>query len=179
MHRIALAGVKHCGKSTIGRLIAAQQGGVFRDLDDLILELLPAGFTVRSWYREKGQEAFRRMEEEALSAYLNCSGNEPFLCLSLGGGTMENPAARELLHAGGVPVIALDEDADVLYQRIRRGGLPPFLDTEDPEKTFRELYTRRSATLKEFCDLVVSIHGLPPREAAEKVISQIRRAYGR
>ena len=178
MHHIALAGVKHSGKSTKGRLLAEARKGEFFDLDDLIEALLPEGYTVRRWYLEMGQEAFRERETLAVENYLKREFS-CFSCLALGGGTLENPAARELLKSSPLLLCGIEEEEDVLFKRILRKGLPPFLDTEDPAKTFHELYERRSAGIREFCDIITPMNNLTIQEAVDKIDRDIRNYRAR
>ncbi len=173
MQRIALAGVKHTGKTTKGRLLCDARGGSFRDLDDLITEKLPRGYTVRQWYREKGQKAFREMEVSALQDYL-AREDSIFSCLALGGATLENEEARSLLEKASVILCGIEDDEDVLYERILRKGLPPFLETDNPRETFHEMYEIRSATIRRYCNIIISCRGLSLEEAVHKLDREIR-----
>ena len=172
MQKIALAGVKHTGKSTKGRLLAEAHKGTFKDLDDLILELLPEGYTIRSWYREKGQQAFKEREVAALKEYLDHDKNG-FSCLALGGATLENREARNLLLEAPLILCGIDDEEEILFQRIKRKGLPPFLETDNPEQTFHEMYETRNATIREYCDIVISCRGLSLEEAVNTLNREI------
>ncbi|OQY31287.1 MAG: hypothetical protein B6241_14445 [Spirochaetaceae bacterium 4572_59] len=168
MQIIALAGVKHSGKSTLGRLLAEHNRGRFLDLDDLITQKLPEGETVRSWYRKKGRDAFMEKEVEALRSYLD-KNRQSYNCLALGGATLENPEAMKLLKGPDICLCGLMNDEKTLFNRIVKRGLPPFLETENPEKTFHELYEKRSATIERYSDIVVPIYQLSPLEAVEEL----------
>ena len=173
MQRIALAGVKHTGKTTKGKLLCDTRGGSFRDLDDLITEKLPRGYTIRQWYKEKGQQAFRKMEVLALQEYLS-SENSIFSCLALGGATLENEKARSLLIKASVILCGIEDEEDVLYRRILEKGLPPFLETEDPRQTFHKMYKTRSATIRRYCNITISCKGLTLEESVDKLDREIR-----
>lgn len=172
MQIIALAGVKHSGKSTLGRLLAEQNRGFFLDLDDLITAILPGGYTVRSWYKKKGRDAFMEKETEALRSYLE-KDRHSYNCLALGGATLENPEAIKLLKGQEICLCGLMDDEKILFDRIVKRGLPPFLKTDNPEKTFHELYVKRSATIERYSDIVVPIYKLSPLEAVEKLNREI------
>ncbi len=156
-----LAGLKHCGKTTLGRLIADRTGREFYDLDDLLLELAAGqGYSsVRELYRIAGREKFQEYEAAAArKASLSAA------ILSLGGGTIENPAAYEALQPEG-SLIYLQVDEAVLFNRIERGGFPPFLIGErPPAELFHELYTRRHKLYIQHCDAVIEL----PDQAVEK-----------
>ena len=61
---IFLIGYMGCGKTTLGRALAARTGVRFIDLDDYIEER--AGMTISGIFATKGESAFRAMEREAL-----------------------------------------------------------------------------------------------------------------
>lgn len=60
---IILCGIKHCGKSTQGKRIAAALGLDFYDTDDLIFE--QTGMDARTIYKSQGKEAFMQAELRA------------------------------------------------------------------------------------------------------------------
>jgi shikimate kinase len=113
------------------------------------------------------------METLALKNYLE-RDFPCFSCLALGGGTLENPAARELLKSSPLLLCGIEEEEKVLFERILRKGLPPFLDSEDPAKTFHELYIRRSAGIREYCDVITPMNNLTIQEAVETIDRDIR-----
>ncbi|MDC7234451.1 MAG: shikimate kinase [Spirochaetales bacterium] len=176
---IVLGGIKHTGKSTVGRILSKEMDMAFTDLDDLILKRLPFKWTIRKWYREKGADAFKKKEAEALGEYLaNCNPDE-FRILSLGGGTLENKAAVKLLKNPESTIFVLDEKEEILYQRIIRKGIPPFLDSRNPKESFSVLYNARRETLLNQGDHIINISGLDQQSAAARVREQIRSIYGR
>ncbi|MFW5712223.1 MAG: shikimate kinase [Spirochaetota bacterium] len=156
-----LAGLKHCGKTTLGKLLAARTGREFYDLDDLLLALAAdQGYSsVREIYRTAGREKFQEYEaaaarKAAFSAAL----------LSLGGGTVENQPALQALKPGG-SLIYLQVDETVLFNRIERGGLPPFLiGDRPPAELFHELYIRRHKLYSQHCDALIEL----PDQTVEK-----------
>src|SRR4051812_36243474 len=95
---IYFTGFMASGKSRIGSLTAASLGWKFFDIDKLIEE--KTGKTVPRIFAEDGEPAFRRMEVEALR---EVGGQGPMVA-SLGGGTLLNPEAIELIRGNGVLV---------------------------------------------------------------------------
>ncbi len=155
-----LTGLKHCGKTTLGKLLAVRTGREFYDLDDLLLEqAADNGYSsVREIYRSAGREKFQEYEAAAAQ-------KAPFssAILSLGGGTIENKAALQSLKPHG-KLIYLVVEEEVLYRRIERGGLPPFLLGPRPaEVLFHELYTRRHALYMQHSELIIEL----PDQAVE------------
>ena len=60
---IILCGIKHCGKSTQGKRLAAALGLDFYDTDDLIYE--QTGMDARAIYKSQGKDAFMAAELKA------------------------------------------------------------------------------------------------------------------
>ena len=60
---IILMGIKHCGKSTQGRIISKKLSVPFFDTDDVVFEM--TGKTPRQIYTELGNEGFQEAEEKA------------------------------------------------------------------------------------------------------------------
>ena len=60
---IILCGIKHCGKSTQGKRLAAALGLDFYDTDDLIVE--QTGMDARAIYKSQGKDAFMAAELKA------------------------------------------------------------------------------------------------------------------
>ncbi|MFW6228560.1 MAG: shikimate kinase, partial [Alkalispirochaeta sp.] len=74
---ISLLGLKHVGKSSVGRDVAFRAGWIFRDTDEVICQeyarlhdsTLP-GISVRDIYRIEGVAAFQEYETDAVRAIL-------------------------------------------------------------------------------------------------------------
>lgn len=166
-------GIKHCGKTTIGREFSKLTGLDFIDLDMEIeneySEERPLNF--REIYRLEGKEKFRELELSALERIYKETRDETVL--SLGGGTIENIKAVEILKKSGISVY-LKEAENILYNRILSSGIPPFLEGGDPEVLFHKLYIKRDRLYGKFADLTVELNGRNPSEAAQKVNRSIK-----
>ena len=68
---IFLIGFMGCGKSTVGRKLATAVGYDFVDLDQRVCEI--AGMTIPEIFALHGEEAFRRIERQALEEMANRS----------------------------------------------------------------------------------------------------------
>lgn len=181
---IVLVGPKHSGKSSVGRALAQLWGCRFIDLDEEITQR--TGKNPRALY-EEGREVFLTAEREAAEVLVaqatRTSGPGP-LIVAAGGGIIDNPGALEVLKSTGF-LVSLEVNAEAAWERIRRnaqisGSLPPFLRTEDPEKTHRLLHDRRTLEYKKVADYRISTGPKSPiliAEELDRVLSEIKHHF--
>lgn len=168
MVRIILGGIKHSGKSTVGWTLSSRLGLYFADLDDLILRDAGGFASVREIFRKRGKEEFQKLERASLEHFLLVNRGKSFV-LSLGGGTIENPEAVELMEKSGCRTYYLEAEEKVLYERISRGGLPPFLEGPDPGALFHDMFSLRSGLYRSWADRIVDTRGKTPAEICEEI----------
>ncbi len=175
---IVLIGMKHCGKSTVGRVLAARFECPFYDVDPLI-EAHHAcdtdeGLSVREMFERHGETHFHRVEGHVVcELYLKLDQPGSRSVVSLGGRTALNSTVCELLRAIG-PIVYLQLAPDVVFQRIERSGIPPFLGPHDPAGDFQALYHQRHPRYEDLADLTVDINGLDPEAAAGAIEAGIK-----
>ncbi len=175
---VILSGVKHSGKSTVGHILAEKLSLQFHDLDDCVVELCreDRGGDVITWepreiYRRLGKTGFQNLEFRCLK-HLSQINQHPYV-LALGGGTPEYDDSRNFLKTMGI-LVYLHEIPDVLFERIAARGLPPFLDTEDPKKTFNELFTRRDNLYRQEAHIILELNGASAEDAATTLIHMLQ-----
>src|SRR5271168_5003399 len=87
---VCLTGFMGSGKSTVGRLLAAQLAWRFADLDNEIER--DSGLSISQIFAQKGESVFREIEHECLDRALgSASARNTRMVLSLGGGTFAQP----------------------------------------------------------------------------------------
>lgn len=151
-----LVGIKHSGKSSVGRAAAKLLGIRFVDTDDLVKHMLPDGIdSIRQLYRESGKERFMALELLSVSTYISSLVDSRYL-IATGGGVCDNDELLLLMRRTG-KIIYLSVEEQVLYRRIVARGLPPFLDTDDPRTTFSLLFCERDARYRQISDYVLSL----------------------
>jgi shikimate kinase len=166
---VCLTGFMGSGKSTVGRLLAAQLAWHFADLDEEIE--LGAGLSVSQIFAQKGEAVFRDIEHDSLERVLgSAAARHTRLVLALGGGTFAQPRNASLIREFGRElggpqrgaasvVIWLDCSAEELLQRcVLMGDRPLFRD----EASFRKLYEERLPHYRQ-ADFRVESGGEPMR----------------
>lgn len=142
MKPIFLIGFMGCGKTTLGRAVAAASPLTFIDLDELIESR--QGMSVGEIFSKFGQDEFRRLESEALISV----ASTPDAVIATGGGTPLNPANMELMNGKGITVF-LDTSTERLLDRlsVARASRPLLAELDDAAlEVFvkRTLETRRA-----------------------------------
>jgi len=135
---LVFVGMMGCGKSAIGRMVAAALAVEFHDSDAEIEKA--ADMSVAEIFEKFGEEEFRRGEQKVIERLL---GEGP-LVLALGGGAFLNPETRSII-AERATSIWLTADIDVLLARVnRKPGKRPLLARGDPGEILAELSKARS-----------------------------------
>ncbi len=142
---IILMGMKHCGKSTVGRRLASDLGLTFYDLDELILKRCGpdcGGPGIEDLFRERGAEEFYALEAEAYGAVCASPQAERGFVLATGGRTPFNPRLERALEQCGI-LIYINTPIATIVERIKAGGTSTLLQGADPESSLRALYNER------------------------------------
>lgn len=163
-----LCGFMGCGKTTVGRQLAALAGRPFVDMDAYIEQ--EAGHSVAEIFRREGEEGFRRREREACRELAQRSG----LVLATGGGALTFAENVEVLSRTGT-IILLDVPPETLLARLRCDTTRPLLAGDDRETTLRTLYARRLPLYRQAADVCVD-GDCPPEVLAEQLLRRLESA---
>ena len=136
------------GKSTVGRQLARQLGWRFMDSDHEIERQI--GGSIRAYFEQHGEAAFRVLETETLSALCQLTST----VLATGGGAAVREANRLVLKAG-CNVVYLRSTPEELFRRLRHDTQRPLLQVKDPLKRLRELYQERDPLYRDAADFVI------------------------
>ncbi len=164
MTHLVLVGMMGVGKSTVGRMVAAELDRPLFDSDEMIEER--TGRTVREIWATDGEAAFRTLETDTLLEALD--GSEPSV-IAAAGGVVLSERNREALQSADAHVVWLLADVDVLVERVRRGTHRPLLD-DDPVGTLRRMYVERAPLYQEVADAIVSVDHRSPNDVAKAVL---------
>lgn len=161
---LVLVGLMGAGKSTVGRVLAAQLGRPLFDSDEMIVER--TGRSVREIWERDGEAAFRALETEALRDALDA--DEPSV-IAGAGGIVLSAENRRVLRDSDATVVWLMADRDVLVERVRHGGHRPLLD-DDPDGTLARMIAERDPLYQEVADAIVSVEKRSVGEVAKAVL---------
>ena len=157
---IVLIGMKHCGKSTQGRMLAEKMHRSFFDADSIIEEIYSEKYhrklSCREIFQQHGEVFFRKLEADAVKRLMAHNDNQQII--AFGGGAVANPFLPENWRSLGV-VVYLTANPLVLYQRIEGRGLPPYLANEnDPYKKFLEINAEREKSFTAAADKIFQLN---------------------
>ena len=153
-----LLGFMGAGKSTIARGLDPD----FVDMDALLEDRL--GMPIARFFEEKGEAAFRQIEEEVLADLLKTDQ-----VVSTGGGVVISPRNRALLKQN-LDNIYLKADFETLYQRIsadKDNQRPLFLNNS--KEDLAAIFNERQAWYEEVASKVIDVSKLSPEEIIEEL----------
>jgi shikimate kinase len=162
---IALIGLSGAGKSSVGRVLAAQLGRPLLDTDALIVQA--AGCEIAQIFTEEGEARFRDRESAALCQALE----SPPAVIATGGGVVLRPENRALLRERAL-VAWLDAPTTELIARLRaHDEARPLLQGDDPAARLEALRAARAALYAEVADLRISTDGRAIENICHEVIA--------
>jgi len=150
---IVLIGMPGCGKSTIGRMIAAKSGRKLVDADQEIVK--KTGMDIPAFFAANGEAAFRKVETEVLEEL----GMQSGLVIATGGGCVTRPENLNPLRQNGM-IFFIRRDLKLLPTH----GRP--LSQANP---LEEMYRVRLPLYEAFADAEIENMGAPD-ECADKIL---------
>lgn len=202
MTSLILLGIKHCGKTTQGKLLSKHFACPFFDTDNEIRIL--TGRTPRELYTESGNAAFSEAEANACRIIAekirkipcygqNCNSETEKICsvIATGGGICENPVAMELLRPIGTFVF-LNTTEEAAAQRIVREitiakdgtleHLPAYIAKEHPtsigdvRRIFHSFYVEREKKYTALGGITVNLkHAASKTENMNTILDSLRQ----
>jgi shikimate kinase len=158
---LVLVGMMGCGKTTVGRRLAARLGLDFIDTDAEIEKA--AGLSVSDIFELYGEDEFRDGERRVIQRLLDGSPK----VLATGGGAFINDETRALILDQAI-AIWLRADLDTLVERTARRNTRPLLRKGNPKQILAKLLNERQPKYQQ-----AQIHirtGAGPHETVVKSI---------
>ena len=166
---IYLVGPMGAGKSTIGRVLAAELHLGFRDSDKVIEDR--TGADIPWIFDMEGEEGFRDRE----SAVLDELSNGQDLVIATGGGIILRSHNREIMKASGY-VCYLTASIEQLVERTARDKKRPLLQVENPRQKIIDLVALRDPLYREAADFVINTDRRSPKLVAQEISALVKSA---
>lgn len=147
---IVLVGMPGCGKSTVGKILAASLGKDFVDTDLLVEQR--AGKSIPDIFKDEGEAAFRALEADAISAV----GKQGGQVIATGGGAVLSRENVDNLRQNGI-IVYLKRDIKELPVEGR-----PLSQKESLEV----MLEKRRVFYEAAADIIVNVPAGPDETAA-------------
>jgi shikimate kinase len=168
IHNLALVGFMGTGKSSVGRMLAADLHYKFVDTDEMIESR--AGCRITEIFAHQGEAVFRKFEGGIVA---ELEGGRD-LVISTGGGLVVNPANLASLKTHSL-VVCLWASPEAIWQRTKHQTHRPLLADPDPLGKIRRLLEERDPSYRQ-ADVLVNTESRSIREIAQHVLLQFRNA---
>jgi shikimate kinase len=155
------------GKTTVAGLLGTQWDVPVRDTDDDVET--QAGKTVADIFVEDGEEAFRRLEADAVARALT----EHAGVLALGGGAVLDPTTRERL--AGHRVVFLQVGLSEAVKRVGLGVGRPLL-LGNVRSRIKALLDERAPIYREVASHTVDTDERSPEDVAREIVRLVEGA---
>lgn len=165
---VILIGYRGCGKSSVGRSVAARLGWTFVDTDELVAAA--AGKSIRAIFEQDGETDFRRREAELVARVAHGTRQ----VISVGGGAVLLEENREVLRGAGV-CIWLTAPAEELARRTvadpQSAAMRPALTDAGALEEIRDLLGHREPLYASLAEHVVPTAGQSVEQVTHAVLS--------
>ncbi len=164
---LVLVGLMGCGKSSIGKRLAARLALPFTDADEEIERV--AQKSISEIFTDHGEGFFRDRENKVIARLL-ASGPQ---VLATGGGAFMTQDTREQIRNAGIS-IWLRAELPVLMRRVAKRDTRPLLKNADPEAVMRNLMEARYPVYAE-ADLTVESRDVPHDAIVSEIVDALAR----
>jgi XRE family aerobic/anaerobic benzoate catabolism transcriptional regulator len=152
--RIALIGLRGAGKSTLGRMLAAELGAPFVELDEQIETM--SGMDTAQIHGMLGQSAYRRYEFKALEAVVNASDEK--VVIAVPGSIVSEPETYGYLLANCYTVWIKASPEEHMARVIAQGDLRPMAGNREAMDDLRRILANREPLYAQ-TDLMIDSEG--------------------
>lgn len=170
MRPIILIGYMGAGKTTVGKLLARQQGLSFYDTDAMIEK--QQGCTISDIFRKKGEQVFRSMETALLRELVEKKMSDAVL--SVGGGLPVREENRALLKELGT-VVYLMADKETVIRRVQGSESRPLLAGEDLAGKVERMLAERDPLYRQAADAWIDTNSRTAEELAKEIVQAVKK----
>lgn len=166
MENIYLIGFMGTGKSTVAKEMAKLLPFRVVEMDDTISML--AGKSIPDIFEQQGEEAFRTMETQFLSA-MSKENNQIISC---GGGVVLKPENIDIMKSTGV-VILLSASPETVYGRVCNNQNRPLLKDKKSVEDIKKMMEGRLSLYESAYDIKVNVDDITPSQVASEIIREL------
>jgi shikimate kinase len=164
---IFLIGPMGAGKSTIGRLLAAELHLPFCDTDKAIEDR--CGADIPWIFDVEGEDGFRARESSMLAELSEDNG----LVLATGGGIILLAENRKMLRSRGF-VVYLRASVDQQTARTSKDKNRPLLQAGESREVLEQLMSLRDPLYSEVADMMIDTDSRSPKDVAKDIAKKLR-----
>ncbi|XGA80763.1 shikimate kinase AroK [Halomonas sp. CH40] len=163
-----LIGPMGAGKSTIGRLLAAELARDFVDSDHAIQNR--CGADIPWIFDVEGEVGFRQREVQMIDELTRRSP----IVLATGGGAVLREENRRVLRERGT-VIYLMTTVEQQLKRTAKDRNRPLLQCENREQVLYDMYAKRDPLYRSTADVSVRTDRRSPRAVVNEILRRVQR----
>ncbi|TCJ27212.1 shikimate kinase AroK [Halomonas sp. GDM18] len=164
---VFLVGPMGAGKSTIGRLLAADLHREFCDSDHVIEDR--CGASIPWIFDVEGESGFREREQAVIDELTSLRE----VVMATGGGAIMAEANRRVLRERGT-VVYLYAPVEQQLKRAGRDRNRPLLQQDDPGRVLKRLFELRDPLYRETADIIVRTDRRSPRAVTNEIRRRIK-----
>ena len=168
IRNLAIAGFMGVGKSTVGRLLAAQLRYDFLDTDDVITAR--ANRSITEIFAQQGEAVFRQMERDLVAEL----AQRQKTVISTGGGLIVDPVNLASLKQHAL-VVCLWATPEAIWERLQHQHHRPLLDDPDPLAVIRRLLAERESSYRQ-ADVLIGTEHRSSKDVALHIAQQFHLA---
>ncbi len=177
--QIVLMGMRACGKTTVGKLLASTFECEFVDVDELIVRR--AGKTIADIFATDGEHHFRDLESGVLEDVMRWPDDR---IVSLGGGTVLRQGNRELIKRSSAYRIYLKCDPHILNDRMNadpQSALtrPALTHLGGGIAEIEHLLKVREPLYRETMTREIDVSHLSPAQVSKMILAEVQSDSGR
>jgi shikimate kinase len=165
---LILVGPMGAGKSTIGRLLAAELSRDFHDSDQEIQAR--CGADIPWIFDVEGEAGFRDRETQMIAELTRLDD----VVIATGGGAVLREENRRALRERGT-VIYLFTTVEQQLRRTAKDRNRPLLQRGDRETVLREMFELRDPLYRSTADLIVRTDRRGPRAVVHEIVRRVTR----
>ncbi|QNI02085.1 shikimate kinase AroK [Halomonas sp. SH5A2] len=163
-----LIGPMGAGKSTIGRLLAAELSRDFFDSDHAIQAR--CGADIPWIFDVEGEQGFRQREIHMID---ELTQRHPVVVATGGGAVLREENRRALRERG--TVVYLLTTVDQQLRRTAKDRNRPLLQCADREKVLNDMFAARDPLYRATSDITVRTDRRSPRAVVNEIVRRVRR----